>query len=375
MVWKCIAVLPNIRVECPIECGPIAITSSHDERVTAEVLQHPRLSDFLSKFYDAHGVNIPPGVVIWDATPARPLPSFDALCSFRDAVALSHVLVGRASAVAFDNPHSAQWTDYFWIYPWMLNRDYSCIVCRTPAMNGMHELESFRGQASPELSRRTLTSEDLDRPLFNAISQRWRAAHLDGASSHTDTALFRSLNMAFRAGAIPAGMDDTIYDYGRSIALWVSAFEILAHPGSGRDVSWRVVYELLERASFVSSRLSEATHSTYDGRQKRSNRILACWLYGEIYQARNDFLHGNPLSPDRLIISHSGRHLLNYPPALYRIAMSVTLGIEWALPMPSSPEAVGQWLAEKMSFEEPQKTIEHALVTCLRQHDGRIEKT
>jgi hypothetical protein len=57
--------------------------------------------------------------------------------------------------------------------------------------------------------------------------------------------LFRSLNMANQALQAPGGTDTTYYDVGRSIALWISAFEILAHPPNA-NANLQVVYELLE---------------------------------------------------------------------------------------------------------------------------------
>jgi hypothetical protein len=288
------------------------------------------------------------------------------MCSFRDAVAASFVLLARARAVTSSFPLSAQWMDGFSIFPWMLARDHKHIVCQTPAVRGLHNVESFRGQSSPELVCRSLTKGDLDQPLFNTLRQKWREVYLDGSTAHADIALFRSLNMAFRAGSIPAGADATDYDYGRSIALWVSAFEILAHPGGSGKADLFKVYDLFETAPYESAKLSDAVHTAYDKRARPAQyRNLACWLFGEIYRARNDFLHGNPLPPDRMFIKGSGQHMLNYVAPLYRVALSAALGIRWtsAMPPESNTEAVGRWISEKMKFLVPQQSIESALIT------------
>src|SRR5450631_2544858 len=50
-------------------------------------------------------------------------------------------------------------------------------------------------------------------------------------------------------------------------------------------------------------------------RKKRRN--LACWAYSLINQARNDYLHGNPVNENNLLVKDSKRSLLDYAPALY----------------------------------------------------------
>ena len=82
---------------------------------------------------------------------------------------------------------------------------------------------------------------------------------------------------------------------------------------------------------------------------------------------KNDFLHGNPLPPDRLLIKDSGRHLLNYAPPLFRVALSSTLDIRWTKPKPpiTDEEAIGQWISDQINFLDPQRLVERALATSL----------
>lgn len=369
MTWNCIAVLPNIRLDDPVEGGRIAMASALDSRVAAAVKQHQSLGDFLSRFYDTHNNRIIPSVILWDDSTKPYVPAFDALCSFRDVVAVSYVLLARAGGLIAGSLPPTQWMDSFSIFPWMLTRDHKDIVCQTPAVHGLHNIKSFRGQTSPELVDRSLSARDLDRPLFDDLLQQWKEVYLDGADTHAHVALFRALNMAFRAGAIPGGVDATTYDYGRSLALWVSAFEILAHPGGSGKADLLKVYDLLEMVPYELRKVSDAVHAAYHNRNKQpaSTRNLACWLYGEIYKARNDFLHGNPLPPDRLLIKASGRHLLSYAPPLYRVALSAALGVKWTRPRPptTDAEAIGQWISDQIDFLDPQRSVEKALVTSL----------
>jgi hypothetical protein len=104
----------------------------------------------------------------------------------------------------------------------------------------------------------------------------------------------------------------------------VSAFEILTHPKIGKS-NVHAVYSLLEKAPWQDKKLRvrkyRAFVSSVEARQKNAPfRSLPCYLYGEIYHARNDFLHGNPIGKNRLRVKSSGRSLFQYTPMLYRMA-------------------------------------------------------
>lgn len=102
------------------------------------------------------------------------------------------------------------------------------------------------------------------------------------------------------------------------------------------------------------------------GRNGMGRRPVACWLYGEIYKARNDFLHGNPVAPGRLTVKAAGRSLFQYTAPLYRMALTGFLPLRRSEPLPSmdDAEALGRAIAERMAFWSYQKTIEKALLTA-----------
>jgi hypothetical protein len=363
LAWICIAVLPNIHLKEPIEFDSIAMASAQDPRA-AGASQHPNLSDFLSRFHDAHGVPITPSVILWNAADETDLPPFDAVCSFRDAIAASYVLLERAQAMSRSRVSSTPWMDSFSIYPWMLSKDSQNLIRQTPAVWAMHDIQNFQGQTSPEHIYQTLRESEIDKPLLDALAHKWREAFLEPRSgAHADVALFRSLNMAYRAGSLPGGWDATIYDFGRSTSLWVAAFEILCHPGGNGKVGLQQVYELLGSASYTSEKVSRLAYEAFSGRSKpREKRNLPCWLYGEIYHARNDFLHGNPLGSDRLIVPGSGRMLPDFAALVYRLALASKLNIAWTEPKPPDSEGKSQWHDDKEAFMRPQEAIERALL-------------
>jgi hypothetical protein len=117
---------------------------------------------------------------------------------------------------------------------------------------------------------------------------------------------------------MPAGPDVTQFHVGRSIALWVSAFEILTHTG-GDKVKLYDVYDRLAAAPWREKQLRHKRHMFYGSKTKRA---LPCWIYGEIHHARNDFLHGNPIDRKHLIVKRSQRNLFNYAAPLYRMALT-----------------------------------------------------
>lgn len=336
--WTPVGVLPNIELASPIDAGEIALVAGGDERVTVLCAAHPRLASFLGRFSDAFGQEVLPAVMLvrQDAPPS--VLTVEALASFRDAVALSVVTSSRALGILYPRGHQISFSNAFGFYPWMLDKDYEHLIASTPAMLALHDVEEFHGQCSPELVPIRLTESNIDRTLLTALCREWRRSYLNRRSKWRHLALFRSLNMANQASLLPAGRDVTFYDVGRSIALWVSAFEILSHPGKGK-VSIRAVYDLLEKVEWNHKALRQKRYKAHETSRKTSiRRIAPCWLYGEIHRARNNFLHGNPVKPARLIVKRARRSVFQYAAPLYRMALAGFLPLTWSRPSPSTKD-------------------------------------
>ena len=213
---------------------------------------------------------------------------------------------------------------------------------------------------------------DIDSPLFDALMIRWRRRYLTRRPRWQERALFRSLNMANQAALLPAAGDVTFYDVGRSLVLWVSAFEILTHPGR-RRVELFDVYNLLAGVSYYANLLNEAKYHCHPLYKKSlPKRIFPCWLYGELVRARNDILHGNRIKPTRLRIPGTKTSLYQLAPPLYRMALASFLKLR---PPPlkkrASSKAFGQAIAQRTFFSGPQHTIEDALLKGLRSQKRR----
>jgi hypothetical protein len=368
--WKPVVTLPNIELEEPIEGGLVALVPAHDSRVKSLVKAHINFRKYLGRFTDAFGRKFKPSVLIVPENVPDIILRADALASFRDAIASSVVPYNRAIELKYPRGHRVFWANTFSIFPWMIDKHYEALIGNTPAILGMDDVADFRGQSSPELFRMTLSSRDIDEPLLAVLIERWRTRYAGGEPAWSERALFRSLNMAFVASQLPAGTEITFYDVGRSTALWVSAFEILAHPRDS-DSGLRQVHDLLESAPWDLDASKAPICEAFAGRNRpRRSRNTACWLYGELCHARNDFLHGNPVEMDRLIIDKTGRNLFDFAAPLYRMALAAFLSLAWSKPLPSVDDAAEfvRYISDRMDFMSYQRAIEEGLLKAHEPH-------
>jgi hypothetical protein len=85
--------------------------------------------------------------------------------------------------------------------------------------------------------------------------------------------------MANEAGRIPALAAGAFYDAGRSLALWVSAYEILAHPGGSGQSNFGKVSALLESVKWLDPKLATATHFI-PGKSPENKQLATCICSG-----------------------------------------------------------------------------------------------
>ena len=364
--WTPVFVLPNIPLEAAIGCEIAALAPANDPRVATLKRAHPSFRRFLNRFADNFGEKFEPSVLILDAAAPPIFRDVTALASFRDLVALSAVTYGRALELRHPRGHRVLFGEAFTIYPWMLDRHYQDVIGSTPAILGTHELSRFKGQSSPALFRTSLGKRNIDQPLLAALMARWRRRYEAAEPAWEDVALMRSLNMAYQASLLPAGTDTTFYDVGRVVSLWVSAFEILVHPGGSGQTNRDRVFEMIERTPWAEAESSQLVHDT--GGKTKVKRTLASWLYQVLYECRNDFLHGNPVERSNLFLATPQRTIFEYAAPLYRIALTAFLRLTHGVPMPTSEDAraFGAYIADRMDFMGPQISAEEALLTATR---------
>jgi hypothetical protein len=149
-----------------------------------------------------------------------------------------------------------------------------------------------------------------------------------------------------------AGLDTTMFSWGRSLGLWVSAFETLVHDGKRAD-STRV-YDLLRRVPWMTDKLKVLDYALPKG--DKGN--LACRIYNQIYDARNAFFHGNEVTVERLY-AESGQSLFRFAAPLFRMALTAIVKLQCG-PNPSL-----EFDREHFDFCHDQRNFENALAKIL----------
>ncbi len=362
--WTPVFVLPNVQLLGAIECEIAALAPAHDRRIAALKRAQPMFRKFLGRFAENFGEKFEPAVLLLRADAAPSFLEIGALASFRDLIAISVVAYNRALELRNPRGFRVLFGEAFAIYPWMLDKHYEDLIGSTPAILGIHEVAKFKGQSSPSVFRMSLDSGGIDQPLLTALLGRWRRRYEAAEPDWADIALFRSVNMAYHASLLPAATETTFYDIGRLVSLWVSAFEILVHPGGNGQANRDKVFELIEKTPWELQATAELAHDT--GGKTTVKRTLASWLYQALHDCRNNFLHGNPVERDDLRLPVSGRTVFEYAAPLYRLALTSFLPLTYgrAMPSVSDTEAFGVYIAGHMEFVGPQRSVEEAILTA-----------
>lgn len=276
---------------------------------------------------------------------------------------MSLIPYNRALWLQYRTQPKIAYSNSFSLYPWTLSKDFKHLVLSTSAMRALDGLKSFRGQSSPELSPQQIVDGDLDEPLLRILLENWENTYRSRRPEWPQKALFRALNMANQASQIPSSAEESLYDAGRNIALWVSAFEILVHPGKGGSSGLKQVLNLLEQVNWEISSLSRRQYQVRLGRDAPTRRIFAASLYAKLNWLRNQFLHGNAISPTALALPRGAGQPGDYAPLLFRMALTAFLNINWTLPMPSTsePKKFGKWVNDRHDFMHAQRVIEDGL--------------
>ena len=362
MRWFPIYTLPNISINQSIEGDFLALVSSNDDRIKHLCREHAMFRQFMNSFYDTFRHKIKPAIIIRRDDAPKELMNTEAWSGFRDFIVAAIVPYAQSKSIVDDNElDRIYYSSYFWIYPWRISQDFEWIASLTPAFAGAHLIQQFRGQASPELSPKNIQRIDCDGLLLTELLTKWTARFNTINPDRNNIALFRSLNIANQASLIPGGTDSTIYDYGRILSLWVSAFEVLVHPGNNGQADKGKIFELLEDIPWVGNECQKRYYWTKFG-GKREKRNLACSLYEQLYDCRNKFLHGEPFGIKDLRIPRSEHYLPRIAAILYRLGLTSFLKLSPPeQPEEDDPEILGKYLADCIKFESSQRYTEDAL--------------
>jgi len=350
--WKFICILSNLSLEQTIENEYLAIVPKTDLRVQTLLANIPNFRYLIDGFADQFGREVAPSMILARKNSrifnAKGQLDSDALIGFRNAVALSIIMRAWQDSLPRKHPFpSLTFSNYFDIYPISISMDNELFLTHTPSLLGADEPKEFQGQCSPELAHSRSARVEYDYDILEAILEEWKKRFIERKKRAWKTlVLFRSLEMAYHACKIPIENNSTIFDIGSRIALWVSAFEILVHPQTGKSDLKRVL-DLIGKIKLDSSALSNRYY-TIKWRNNVIRGTLIQKMYYELYKLRNDFLHGNPVNQSSLYPFRNKRRPLHmYISLLYKIALLIFLGIE--------KHFVGEEIAKYMmrrNFEE-----------------------
>lgn len=316
--WTPIAVLPNVCIQTTKLTGPhIALLGEADPRYQECLKQDENLRIFLTKFTGSHGERLWPSFIAISSN-YNSSPQAEAVASFRDLVIASVVLDSRVSSVLSVSNRGPTYSDSFDIYPWMKAIEGDRVVANSPAILALHTLEDFRGLAAPALPVYQVGDGSVDADLFARLYSMWQNRYINERDNWESRVILRSLNTATAAMRLPVtSVAETIYDWGRVISLWVSAFEILVHPGANGRADQNMVLTML---SAIEWRFRAVADAVYSMDHKGKMATLPEFLYSRIYKLRNDYIHGNPVDLQGFNMKN-GTSVLSYPAALYRVAL------------------------------------------------------
>jgi hypothetical protein len=367
--WLPVFMLPNIYLNEPVDSEMAAIANCSDPRVQKILSDAPVLAQFVERFSRPFGGSVRPSMLILREDAPKTFLTVEAVSSFRDLIAMCVIPLSRARSAEWGRSFATYYSDWYDFYPWMINAHHQHIVCSTPALSDLELVTDFNGQCNPGLSPVILDKRDFDSVLLKVLLKRWHSHYGRKSNRWSNAALFRSLNMAVAASKMPATMDVRLFDLGRTVSLWISAFEILAHPGMGTSGLFRV-YDLLDRAPWHDKKLTRRKYRAYisSNKARQENapfRSLPCWLYGELHHARNDFSHGNPIRQNRLHVRGSKRSLFQYSPMLYRMALAAFLPIRINLKAPATTntKSYSDYVAKYFALFSEQRDIEKGIRT------------
>lgn len=322
-MWIVLFALPDLSLSESIGNENIAIVSHDDPRIIEITERSSYAKAFVENFEDQFGrKNYPSLLIINDSAPQH-LREIDAIVGFRNILALSTIIKGHEHSLTSTFVAYPLYSDYFDFYPITISKNDDGFLTQSPSVLGFDdERRKFRGQTSPSLAGSVHVRARPIENLFNQLQEVWERRYLRKRLNEWSTqTLFRSLEMAYQASSMPFKNYSTVYDYGASSSLWVSAFEILSHPKKGR-ASLLTVLELIGKYDWLHrDQKRRAYVINYGGQRRHVN--LSQKLYKELYDTRNAFLHGDPVTPNRLkpFRIKKAQPITRFAPLLYKIAL------------------------------------------------------
>ncbi len=341
-MWDLLFFLPNIDipVPSPFDGSMIRLCAGRDP-ILEELHPSPgnnRAARMLQQFQTQFGQRYMPACLIVRHESRPRSTEAETLRSFRNLCAISTILPAY---------RRGQWqpafSDHFDIYPLAAARS-GWIVSNDAIVRDLNPSRRFTGQPSPLIQNPSNFSCQPSVRLFDRLRHAWRLCYFRRRRRNELLRLFRSLEIALHASRFPTDSLLSVHDAGLRLVLWVSAFEILLHPGGGR-IRLPAVLAFLRNVSWNEQGLAHKRYSVaYQGMPPRVSLPEA--IYYDLYMARNDFTHGNEVPANRLWFRRNRRlaKLRQQAPLLYWKVLDHRLNSLFPAQNPQPPRhAPVQW--------------------------------
>lgn len=368
--WQFAYLMPHTDFDAPIGHGPVAIVRSDDPRLTEIASRSEAVKKLVTSFTDQFGeAEVPSAILV--RSDALPKIDFYAIASFRNAVAISSMIEAAAFVLVGGSAGYPRWSDYFDLYAYTVTRDDN-LKARSVASSEVNEPGQFVGQRAPQIASSRRVSFGVDADILKRCVHLWDRRFVKNRQEFKSRVLFRALEIAFQANRVPAVGNHvpTIHDLGTSIALWVSAFEVLSRMRGG-TANVGAVIDLLEEFEFDMAQLRKKRRSIkYGGKSYALNWVQE--LYWDLYKARNDFLHGNPVSKSSLYPAHDTKKpsLLTFAPLVFKAALAVLL----PQPRVRKPKNVEEQIAQHVVSHQSITRFERALLGQGRKRKNKKKR-
>jgi len=336
--FKYVMTIPSVDIKGFIAINDLVLIGSGDSRYAQLQSENPVMAKYLAAFRSPVGTQVRPSIVIRDAS----LPKVDArrLCSFRNAIAVSSALRFRAEHYMMNAVMGVYCTDLFDFYPVSVSSDGTDLIGQTTfERSGWMEVDGFAGSTTPSVIHpqhvRVIPDEWLMIWLLNLLEKK----HQRKADVQFRNRVFRSIELAYHALRAPVVNLGAQGDFGVALSLWVSAFEALAYPGTGR-VDYSHVCSLIAAAPWQCHHLRRRIYADVNRPKARIKVSLPVQVYGRLCSNRNKYAHGNPLPKERYEFVHrkDWGNLWFQVPALYRCVLCHILATSAASARPSSSD-------------------------------------
>lgn len=228
---------------------------------------------------------------------------------FRNACALATIESGIALAtVATGSVWVPLYSDHF-VFGYHIPLRDGWVGTLTGIVEGVNdEVHKFCGQPSPQIGSPDFFKTQVDPVLLSRLMTAWKLRYQYLRGDYNLRKLFRALAVAFQASRYPSDGLTSVNDVGLRIASWVSAFEVLFHPGPDGKVNEKVVLDAIGAIKWPSARLN-ARRFRLELERKPYAANFPQAAYDELYHARNKFLHGEKVTRGDQHLHRSARRI------------------------------------------------------------------